>query len=43
MHSLNFEYVEKLHYESKPKYTIGMMGIPKIMLKVTKRNYAPRY
>lgn len=43
MHSLNFEYVEKAHYESKPKYTIGMMGIKKIMLKVTKRNNAPKY
>ena len=43
MHSFNFEYADEAHYKCKPKYTIGMMGPTKVMLKISKRNEVPQY
>jgi len=43
MHSFNFEYADPAHLKCKPKYTIGMMGPTKVMLKITKRNEVPNY
>ena len=43
MHSFNFEYADQAHLKSKPKYTIGMMGPTKVMLKISKRNEVPEY
>ena len=43
MHSFNFEYADQAHLKCKPKYTIGMMGPTKVMLKISKRNEVPKY